>query len=461
MTYDLLVLGSGPGGYAAAIKASLMGAKSAVVEREELGGTCLNWGCIPTKSLAQAAHLVHCMDNAGKLGIHPGEYKADWEQVQNHTEKVVETQRKGLASLLKAHQVDVIEGHGKLVDGPAVEADEDGDTRRVDAKKVILATGSRPITIPGMEYDGEKIINSDHAIYLDKLPKSMVMVGGGVIGCELATILASFGVKITIVEMLDRILPPVDAEIVKNFSRKLRRMKIKVHTGTKVTEADTSGDGVVCTLDNGKTLEADKCLVVVGREPVVDDNNLLELGLCPDERSVEVDEHCRTNMDNVWAIGDVTGKWMLAHSAAKMAEVAVADALGEEATMDGVVIPNGIFTIPEIGYVGMTEEEARDEYGDVKVGKYLYRPLGRAQAGGQLDGLFKVIAKEDDHRIVGVHIFGHEATDLVAEGTLAVQKGMTLEDVHHTVHTHPTFSEGLHEACGAALGSGIHSLPEK
>ncbi|MDZ7815250.1 MAG: dihydrolipoyl dehydrogenase [Planctomycetota bacterium] len=461
MTYDILVLGSGPGGYAAAIKASIMGAKSAVVESEELGGTCLNWGCIPTKALAQSAHLIHCMESAGKLGIEASEFKADWEKVQEHAENVVANQRKGLASLLKAHKVDVIEGHGRLVEGPAIEVDSDGDVRRVEAQNVIVATGSRPITIPGMDYDGEKVINSDHAIYFDKLPGSMVVVGGGVIGCELATILASFGVKITIVEMMDRILPPVDAEIVKNFSRKLKRMKIKVHTGTKVTEADTSGEGVSCSLDNGETFEADKCLVVVGREPVIDDNNLLELDLCPDERSVDVDERCRTNMDKVWAIGDVTGKWMLAHSATKMAKVAVADALGEEASLEDVVIPNGIFTIPEIGYVGLTEEEAREEYGEVKVGKYLYRPLGRAQAGGQLDGLFKVIAKADDHRIVGVHIFGHEATDLVAEGTLAIQKGLTLEDVHRTVHTHPTFTEGLYEACGAALGEGIHSLPEK
>ncbi|GAB4163941.1 MAG: hypothetical protein Kow00107_10610 [Planctomycetota bacterium] len=289
----------------------------------------------------------------------------------------------------------------------------------------------------------------------------MIVVGGGVIGCELAMLYAAFGVKITIVELMPTILPMVDAEIVKALLRVMRKFKIDVMTGTKLVAGEASETGFRGTLDNGKIVEAQKCLVVVGRKPLVNDCGAAELGLVPDGRKIAVDNRCATSVPGIWAIGDATGQWMLAHSAYKMAEIAAENIMGHHKTTDGVVIPNGIFTIPEIGIAGVTEEQAREKYGEVKIGTYLYRPLGRAQASGALDGIFKVIARASDNVIVGVAIFGEGGTDLVAEGALAVQKGMKLEDIVHTVHSHPTYSEGFHEACASAIGCGVHSLAAK
>lgn len=459
MSYDLLVLGGGPGGYAAAIRARQLGASVGLIEGENLGGTCLNWGCVPKKALVHCANVYNEARDGAEYGTLADSVRLDWNIVQKHTRKVVDTQRKGLAALLKGNGVEVINGFGKLIGSDAIEVSSSDGKRELKAKAIIVATGSKPVELPNLKFNGSTIISSDGAIYAEKLPTSLIVVGGGIIGCETAMLYASLGVSVTIIELMPTILPMLDAEILEHFNRALRRLKVKVFTGTKVVETREDSEAITAVMDNGKEATAEKCLVAVGRRARLEDNGIFELGLAPNGRVVEVDDGCATKQKGIWAVGDVTGKWMLAHSAYLMGEVAAENALGGNASIAHAVIPNAVFTHPEIGSVGLTEVQAKEKYGEITIGRYAYRPLARAQASGQMDGIFKIIAEAATHKVVGVHIIGACASDLVAAGGLAVQNGLTYEQIAHTVHAHPTFSEGFHEAGAVMAGIGIHSIP--
>jgi dihydrolipoamide dehydrogenase len=458
---SIFVMGGGPAGYAAAIRATQLGASVTLVEKAKLGGTCLNWGCIPTKALVKSAHYWLEINSAKEFGVSIENPTLQWASVQERVGKVVNSQLKGLEALVKSYGFKVVAGDATLEGKGVVSVNGPDGEQKLTADHVIIATGSVPVQLPSLPFDGKFIISSDNGIWMPELPGSMIVVGGGVIGCELAMLYAAFGVKITIVELMPTILPMVDADIVKAMGRVMRKMKIDVITGAKIIGGEVVDGSFVGELDNGKKLTADKCMVVVGRKPNMQGTNAVKLGISKDGRKVEVNDRCETAVPGIWAIGDVTGWWMLAHSAYKMGEVAVANIMGHHESLDGVIVPNGIFTIPEIGTVGMSEAQVREKYGDAVVGTYLYRPLGRAQAAGALEGMFKVIAEPGSLKLLGAAIMGESATDLIAEATIAVQKGLTLHDIAATVHSHPTYAEGFHEACAGAIGCGIHSPAQK
>jgi len=457
--YELLVIGGGPAGYSAALTAARKGARVALIEKDHPGGTCLNRGCIPTKAFVRTAHLWRELKAASRFGIAAGEPVLDWTAVRARVERVVENQRKGLRSLLKAWGVEILEGRGEVFAPGRVRVFGGGEMREYEFSNLVVATGSEPVMLDALPHDGKVILDSTDALSLPSLPSSMVVVGGGVIGCEFACLFASFGVAVTVVELLPSLLPMVDEEVVGHLLRSMRRLKIKVFTGARIVKGSAEGGAFRGELEDGRTLEADCCLVAVGRRPCAGGAGLERLNL-PASGPLEVDDRCRTAAEDVYAAGDVTGRWMLAHSAYRMGETAAANALGGDETVSGLTVPNGIFTTPEIGTVGLTEREAEERYGKALVGRWLYRPLGRAQAGEETDGMFKLVA-DPSGVLVGAHIVGANATDLVAEAALAVQHRMTLEQIAATVHSHPTFAEGMQEAAAAALGVALHSPPSR
>ncbi|MFA4985932.1 MAG: dihydrolipoyl dehydrogenase [Candidatus Brocadiia bacterium] len=455
--YDLAIIGGGPAGYAAAIRAAQLGGNVALVEESKLGGTCLHWGCIPTKALIRSAHLYAEILGASEHGIRAAAPELDWTAVQARKDKVVTNQHKGLDLLVKSWGVTTVPGRGRVFSAGAIEVTSPTGVQVIEAHHILLATGSEPIQLPGLIFNGDSIISSDDALHLKALPKSLIVVGGGVIGCEMACLFAQFGVDVTIVELMPTILPMVDTEIVAILSRSLRKLKIKVLTGVKFESGRTAEGRFAGTLSDGREVTADKCLVVVGRRARLSGNGIPELGLCPNGKTIAVNDLCETSLAGVYAAGDATGKWMLAHSGYRMGEVAASNALGHHESLEGVTIPNGIFTTPEIGTVGLGEEEARKKYGEIIVGRYPYRPLGRAQAGGNLEGMFKIVADAKSRTVVGAHIIGESATELVHEGALAVSAGLKIDAVAEMVHSHPTLSEGFGEAAAASIGRSIHS----
>lgn len=459
----ITVIGAGPGGYVAAIKAAQLGAEVTVIEDGEVGGTCLNWGCIPTKTLIASADVLHQMKNANKYGLSlDGTVTPDIEKIVERKNKVVGTQVKGIRGLFKSWGVRLIEGRGVITSPTKITATlKDGTTEVVDTDKIIIATGSRPAQIPVFPFDGKRILSSDNAINPDSIPKSLLIVGAGVIGCEFAFIYKEFGAEVTMVEMMPNAVSTEDEEISQLLEREIKKKKIKLLTKTSVEKVDVNADSVSVQLSNGKTIEAEKVLVSIGRAVNSENMGLEELGVNKGQRGeIIVDENLQTNVEGIYAIGDVTGGIMLAHLASKEGIVVAELAMGKASKVNYDVIPAAIFTSPEIGSVGLREKQAADKGLKYKVGKFQVRGLGKAHAMGEISGMFKIIADEETDKILGAHIIGPHASDLIHEVAVAMEKGLTVKDIAQTIHAHPTLAEGIMEAAEDVHDAAVH-CPKK
>ncbi len=448
---DFAIIGGGPGGYTAAIRAAKRGASVVLFEKEGLGGTCLLRGCIPTKSYVETARAFSCVEHAAEHGIDAAVRAFDFGKARDRKNAIVERLGKGVEFLLKKNKVEVVAAAGRLGGSGRVEA----GGAEFEARTVIIAAGSEPAALPGLEADGKTVLNSDHALDLDRVPKSMLIVGGGVIGCEFSSIFSALGCEVTIVEILPRILAGADGMVVKEIERALRKRKVKILVSERIASLAKSGEGATAALASGKTITAEKVLVSVGRKPASAASADPSLGLAGPKGFIAVDEFCRTGRPGVMAIGDVTGGAMLAHRASHMGMVAVDNAMGHERKVCAAV-PSCIFTTPEASWVGLTEDEAAAKGLDFATGSFPFRALGRAQAASEIDGMVKFVCLKDTKRIVGFHAVGAHATDLVAEGTLAVRLGLTAGQIEETIHAHPTFPEAVAEAAADVFGMAVH-----
>jgi dihydrolipoyl dehydrogenase len=459
----IAVVGSGPGGYVAAIKAAQLGAEVTVIEDDEVGGTCLNWGCIPTKTLIASSEMFSKAVELDKFGIDlKGEVAANMQKMQERKNKVVGIQVKGIRGLFKSWGIVLKEGRGVLTSPKEIDVSlKSGGTEKVAADSIIIATGSRPLNIPAFPFDGEKIISSNEAVNLDTIPKSLLIVGAGVIGSEFACIYSDLGCEVTMVEMLDRAVATEDYEISEELERTFRKKKIRLLTKTGVQKVEVKDDGVHSFLSGGTELVTEKVLVAVGRTLNSDTCGLDAVGVVTGKKGeILVNERMETNIPGIYAIGDVVGGLLLAHVASREGTVAAKNAMGINETMKYDVVPAAIFTSPEIASVGLREFQAVERGLKIKTGHFLFRGLGKAHAMGEIGGLIKVIADEESDRILGAHIMGPHASDLIHEYAVAMQGGLTARDVAGTIHAHPTLSEGLMEAAEDLHGEAIH-VPKK
>ncbi len=464
-SYDAVVIGGGMGGYVCAIRLTQLGKKVALVEKGSLGGVCLNWGCIPSKALIAAANLVEEVRGAAARGI-TAEPKVDLARLKAFKDEVVKKLVGGVGLLTKGNGVEVLKGTAAFVGPGAVEVSGAGGTDRVEAQAFVVATGARPIEIPGFPFGGD-VWSAKEAVELSEVPARLVVIGGGIIGLELGTVYAKLGSKVTVVEALPQILTGVDGEAVRLVAKGLRQREVRVLTSAKAKGLGRkSGSLVLLAEVEGKEepIECDKVLVAVGFRPWTEGLGLEKAGVKLGPKGfVEVNDRYQTSVPTIHAIGDLTGPPFLAHKAAKEGEIAAEVVAGRKSARDWVAMPGAIFTDPEIGVAGMSEEEARAAGHDPITGKFAFGALGRAIAIGHTEGFVKVIADRATKRLLGAVFAGPEASNLVAEGALALEMGATLEDVALTVHAHPTLPEAFQEACMAAMGEAIHALnrPER
>ena len=456
MKYDIIVIGSGPGGYVAAIRASQLGKKVAIVEKAELGGVCLNWGCIPTKALLKSAQVYTYCKNAAHYGVAiEGEVKPDWEKVVARSRTVAETMSKGVAFLMKKNNIDILAGFGRL----AGEGKVDVDGTIYEADAVILATGARPRQMPFMQVDGEHVISSKEALTLPTLPQSMIVVGSGAIGSEFACLYASMGVKVTVIEYMPQMMPLEDEEVAKAMERSFRKMRATVMTSTTVKNVAVV-DGQ-CHVDiegkkGAETLTADVVLSAVGVKSNIENIGLEEMGISVERDKIVVDEHYQTSAAGVYAIGDIIATPALAHVASAEAIHCVEHICGlTPDAVDYSTIPSCVFTSPEVASVGMTEQQAREKGIEYKVGRFPFTASGKATAAGDRDGFVKLIFDESE-KLIGAHMVGATVTEMLGEPTLAKRLGATAHAIAKTIHSHPTMHEGLMEAAEAAMGAAIH-----
>ena len=456
--YDLVVIGSGPGGYVAAIRAGQLGLKTAIIEKEELGGVCLNWGCIPSKSLLKNAEILSYFKRADEFGLKMDNFRADYSVAIDRSRKVVDRNTKGVAFLLDKNKVDHIQGAAKIVGAGKVEVAPDGNV--IEAKNIIVATGARPRSIPPPPIDGEKVITSRESIVLSDLPESIVIVGGGAIGVEFAYIYKMYGVQVTIVEMLPRLVPNEDQDISAQLERAFERARIDFLTGAGVTAVDTSGSGVTVTVDKdgaAQTLECDKVLVAIGIQPNVEDLGLETVGIATDRTGIIVDDKMATNVAGIYAIGDVNGKMPLAHVASAQAAVAVETIAGMDTQpLDYTYMPRATYCMPQIASFGLTEAQAREQGKEVNVGTFNVQANGKALAMGENFGLVKLVVDAKYGELLGGHMIGPEVTELLGELSMTrILEGTVLE-LGWAVHAHPSISEMLKEAALSAQGRTIH-----
>lgn len=464
MPVKLTIIGAGPGGYVAAIRAAQKGARVIVVADGELGGTCLHQGCIPTKTLIASAEALEAVRRAEEFGLEiSGAVNYDLAKIRERRDKIIAIQVKGIQALFKSWGVAHIPARGSLLSPDTVRSvRKDGTTQDIRSDKVIIATGSRPAPFPGLPFDGTRVLSSDDAVRMTSVPKSLIIIGAGVIGCEFAFLYRALGSEVTMAEMMPRALSTEDGEISGLIERELKKAGIKLHAGTGIDAVKRTDDSMLSAkLANGKEVAAEALLVSVGRLLNTADLGLEESGVATGKRGeVLVNDRMETGVPGVYAVGDVTGHRMLAHVASHQGLVAAENALGGDARMEYDSVPAGIFTMPEIGSVGLTEEQALQAGRKVRTGRYLYRGLGKAHAMGEITGMVKVLADEASDRVLGVHICGAHATDLVHEAALAIKLGATARDIATMVHAHPTLSEALMEAAGDVHQTAIH-LPRR
>lgn len=460
----IIIIGAGPGGYVAAIRAAQLGADVTVVEEQAVGGVCLNWGCIPSKTLLNLVDLGERARHAEAWGLTlEGPIGFDLKRMISRKNEVVQSLVKGIRTLFKQWKIQHVAGRGELVSDRQVRiTDADGVISLLDGEAIVLATGSSWPQLLQFPIDGKKILSSKDALDLLDIPRSLVILGGGVEGCEFACLFSGLGSQVTLVEMMPTVLPTEDEDTITILARELKKRKVRLYLNTTIQDWQTTAEGIQATLSSGQSIMAEKMLISVGRRLNSRGLGLETVGVKTGSREeILVDEHMETSIPGVYAIGDVTGKSMLAHVASAQGKVAVSHAMGSPQGINYHVIPAGIFTLPEIGRVGLTEQQAHERGLKISVGRFRYGGLGKAQAVGETAGHFKIIADEESKKIVGVHIIGAHAADLIHEGALAMQAGLMVEDVAGMIHAHPTLSEGLMEAAEDMAGLAIHQARKR
>ncbi len=457
---DVVIIGGGPGGYVAAIKAAHLGLKAVLIEKDKLGGVCLNRGCIPTKALVSTAELLNHLQRAGEFGIQVKDYSIDFPAIMKRKDLITRRLSSGVEQLMKANQVRVVRGEGQIIEPGIVEVlDADGQKEVIKTKNIIIATGSKVMKLPIPGIDSGGVITSDEALSLSELPSKMIIIGGGVVGIEFAGIFKALGVEVTVVEMLPRILLPIDEEIASRLTMNLKRKGIEILTDCKVKGIKKNHQNLevlVSTSEGEKRLETERVLLAAGRVPELGNIDVQRLGIELEKGAIKVDEKMKTNIPGIYAVGDVVGKIMLAHVASREGIVAIENISGKEVLMDYKAVPNCVFSMPEVASVGLTEEEARKENNNIKVSKFPFMANGKALGMGETEGMVKIIADTDTFELLGLHILGVHASDLIAEGTLALSMEATAFEIVNTIHAHPTLAEAIAEAAEGITGKPIH-----
>ncbi len=462
--YDLLIVGSGPGGYVGAIRAAQLGIKVVVVEKAELGGVCLNWGCIPTKALLKSAEVIDTICKGKDFGVTASDFTVDFDGIIARSRDVAKRVSMGVSYLFKKNKIPLIAGRARFVSAHEVGVfDEEGvETARVEAAHTIVATGGRARSIPGIDIDGDKVIGYRQAMTLKEKPESLVVIGAGAIGMEFAYFYNSLGTQITIIEMLDRVLPIEDPEISKVVARVYKKKKMKILTKHSVSSVEADAEGVAVTVTDKKgtekTIAGRKALMAIGVRGNIEDLGLEEIGVACDRSFITVDGNYKTNVDGVFAIGDVIGPPLLAHVASHEAILCVERIAGlDPEPMNYDAIPGCTFCHPQVGSVGFSEDAAKEKGFDIRVGRFQFMGVGKAVAAGERDGMVKLIFDKASDRLIGGHIVGPEAAELVGELELAVAAGLTWKEIGHAIHSHPTLHEAIMEAALDAGGQAIHA----
>ncbi len=460
-SYDLVIIGGGPGGYVAAIRAAQLGFRVALVEAKHLGGVCLNWGCIPTKALLRNAEVVRLLGEGKTFGFSVEGVEVDYAAAVRRSRKVSARLVKGVALLMRKNGIEVIEGRGRLADAQTVVVQlNEGGERRLEGRFIILATGARARLIPGLEADGERILTARHALERRTLPKSAIIIGAGPIGLEFATIWRSYGVPVTVVEMMPHLLPAEDEEAAEVLARALKRQKVKVMTSTRVEAVEPTAEGVRVQVSGAKgeqALEAEIALVAIGVRPNSEGLGLEAVGVETERGWVKVDGHMRTTVPHIFAIGDLNGLLPLAHAASAQGILAVETmARMERPPFDRLAVPRGTYTSPQVASFGLSEAQAREAGYEVRVGTFPFLPNGKALALGETQGFVKIVADARSQKLLGAVIVGPEATELLPEVVLAYREGLSPEAIATTIHAHPTLNEALMEAAHAVFGKPIH-----
>lgn len=457
MSYNAVVIGGGPGGYVAAIRIAQLGGKVALIEKDQLGGTCLNRGCIPTKSLIAAVEKLEAVKTADQFGIEVGQPVINFEKVQARKTEVVEKLVSGIGFLMKKNKIDLFTGTATIKTAQTVEVNSNGTITELNCNNIVIATGSTPALIESLGYDGKTVITSEEALELKEIPESLLIVGAGVIGCEFAYIYGGMGTKVSMVEAAPNILPTLDKDISRRLQMVFKKKNIDIKTKVLIKEIKQTDNGVEAVLENGETITAEKALISIGRIL-----NTAGLGLenvdvaLGHKGEILVDEKMETNIKGIYAIGDVVNKYQLAHVASAQGIVAATNIMGKSAKMEYHAVPSCIFTNPEIASVGITEQQAKETEVPVKIGKFNFMANGKALSMGQAEGVVKIIAHKDTDVVLGVHIVGPHASDLIAEATLAVTKAVTIAELTATIHAHPTLAETIMEAAENVHGLSIH-----
>ncbi len=461
MDYDVAVIGGGPGGYVAAIRAAQLGARVLLVEKAQLGGVCLNRGCIPTKTLLASADKWRDLQRCQEYGLAAGEISFDFLLVRRRMLQVVAQMRRGIEQLMKSNAIAVETGTARLAGADRLSIQTAQGEKVHTARKIIVATGASPVGLPVPGGELPQVINSDQLLALEEVPKRMVVIGAGAVGIEFAAIFQAFGCEVTVVEMMPAILPNVDGELAKRLALLLRKQGIKLLTNARVTGIEAAGSGVVVAVadeSGARAIEADKVLVSIGRRPVVDGLGLETAGVAYTCKGILVDEKMATNVPGIYAIGDVTGGFMWAHAASAAGLVAAENACGGAAAVDYRAVPGCIYTTPEVATVGLTEQEAQALGKDCKVSKFSLAANGKAVSMGDADGLVKIVAEAQTGQVLGLHILGAHASDLIMEGVLAIQHGLPAKALAGTIHPHPSLAEAIMECAHGVDGPMLHQV---
>lgn len=461
MQYNVTVIGSGPGGYVAAIRCAQLGFKTAIIEKyDTLGGTCLNVGCIPSKALLDSTEHFHNAAHTFKEhGVEINEPKANLAQMIKRKAGVIKSNVEGIAYLMKKNKIDVHTGVGSFVDKNTIKiTGKDGKETQITTEKVIIATGSKPTPLPFAPFDKKRIISSTEALELKEIPKHLIIIGGGVIGMELGSVYARIGSKVTVVEFLDSLIPTMDGTLGKELAKVAKKLGMELYLSHKVTALENKGKEVVLKAEpknggNAIELKGDYCLVSVGRRPYTDALGLDKVGIELDKGKIPVDDHLKTKVDNIYAIGDVVRGAMLAHKAEEEGVLVAEQFAGQKPHINYNLIPGVVYTWPEVASVGLTEEQLKEQGKAFKVGNFPYKALGRARASMDMDGLVKILADKNTDEILGVHIIGARAADMIAAGVVAMEYRASAEDVSRMSHAHPTYMEAVKEACLAATAN--------
>lgn len=464
MEMDVVVIGGGPGGYVAAIKAAQLGAKTCVIEMDRVGGTCLNRGCIPTKALYRNAEILNIIHEIDEFGISIPSYDIDINKVHDRKENIINNLVSGIEQLINANGVELIEGKAALKDKNTVVATlKDGSTKEITAKNIIIATGSKPSAPPIEGIDLPGVLNSDDILAMREIPKRLLVVGGGVIGMEFTGIFNALGTDVTVLQSGDRILRFADADLTKRLVSSVKKKGVNMQLNTRIQKIE-QGDGclkITATNKKGEvTFEADKVLMAIGRNPIVEGIGLENAGVEFDKSGIKINENFETNVEGIYAIGDVNAKHMLAHAASHQGITVAERIMGHSSDANHDLVPSCVFVFPELSTVGATEDELKAEGKDYKVSKFMFAANGKAMSLGETEGFVKVIADMDD-TIIGVHILGPHASDLIHEGVLAVSKKLNVKDIADTIHAHPTLSESFVEAVLGIKNEAIHMVPKK